>query len=386
MKTSCLIALLFCACLVCACSDDKPSSDSSGSKCSGKSDDKPARDVDKPDPPDRRDGDENDWPREDDKPEGEHPVRPDNDEPADTPGAERGFKASNQAESDSLDGKEFNSGATYNGGDKLKITQLGFSFAVPSGSICGMPVGSSAIQLRDEGKDMLALLFARTGVTEAEARDMIGNEFDLGAGTDASKMIPVGQISKDGDHLLRRFESTTLVGYAEVLLGKNATVGILTVGVSADADFLKSYRAKVIGGVKFATPGGEKDRVKYQNDLKGKVVKVFKYNSGGGGYGGTSWSSETNMHWHLGSDGHYLYYYQHTGSSSFDSPDATGGHAADTNNNHEGTWSLELTLTGSVLVLRDSKGVIHTQVLGLKDGRLYVDGDEATVGPSDKVR
>ena len=49
-------------------------------------------------------------------------------------------------------------------------------------------------------------------------------------------------------------------------------------------------------------------------------------------------------------------------------------------------WSLELTLTGSVLVLRDTKGVIHTQDMSLNQGRLYVDGDEATVEPSDKVR
>ena len=386
MRCAYVAALVCCACLVFACSDAKPNAGSS-SGCSSRDSATPDKPVPRDDDTDGGDGHGD---RGDDGDSGDggedSPVKPDKDKPAETAGAARGFQDSNQPEGDSLAGKEMNSDATYKGGEKLKVTQLGFSFTVPAGSICGMPAGSSAIQVRDESKDMLALLFARTGVTEPEARDMISSEFDLGAGTEASKMKPVGAVSKDGDRMLRRYESTQLVGYAEVLLGKNATVGILAVGAAADAEYLKGYSAKVLGSVKFAEPGGEKDRVKYQNELKGKVVKVFKYKSGGAGYGGTSWSSETNMHWHLGSDGRYLYFYQHTGASSFDTPDATGGHAADTNNNHEGTWSLELTLTGSVLVLRDTKGVIHTQVLALNQSRLYVDGNEATVSPSDKVR
>jgi len=364
------------------CGDDKPSSRSTGgsggSDSSGNSaSNSPAVEGDGLMP----------WER-DKKPAGTADVTETgkvNDQPAaeDKP-AERGFKESKQPEGTTLEGKELNIGTTYNAGDRVKITQLGFSYVVPADSVTYMQYGASVLMIGDTTKqDTAGVIFARTGVTEAEARDMISKEFDLGGGT---KLQPVGEISNNGDTLTRRFEGQTLVASATILLGKHTSVGILMYGVPARADFLKEYGAKVAGSLKFATPGGEKDRLKYEADSCGKCVHVFKYKSGGGGASTYSWDSETNKYWHLGTDRTYEYIYKHTGSSSFNDPSARGGHAADTDENHYGTWSIELTLSLPVLVLRTSKGTIIMHTLNLVNGRLHIDGDEATVNPSDRKR
>jgi hypothetical protein len=247
-----------------------------------------------------------------------------------------------------------------------------------------MQYGASVIVIGDTTKqDTAGFIIARTGVTEAEARDMISKEYDLGNGV---MIQPVGELSKNGDVLTRKYEGQTLVASATVMLGKHTGVAILMYGVPARADFLKEYGAKVANSMKFATPGGEKDRLKYEQDSKGKCVHVFKYKSGGGGASTYSWDSETNKYWHLGSDGTYEYFYKHTGTSSFNNEHAQGGHAADTDEDHSGTWSIELTLSLPVLVLRTNKGTIVQHALSLVNGRLYVDGDEATVNPSDRKR
>ncbi|MCB9895834.1 MAG: hypothetical protein H6839_15410 [Planctomycetes bacterium] len=377
--TICLALMLF------ACSDDKPAPSSSdkcsSSKCTGK-EEKSAKDDDKTEkqtPPDDEDEPWGDAPRKDD----DLTVKTDNDKPSDTASTERGYKDSKQPEADSLDGKELMADTEFKAGERMKVSRLGFSYVVPAGAITYFGTGGAAIQVGEKGGDLLTLIIARTGVTEAEARDMLSQPYDTGNG---QSLTPQGELTKSGDRMSRSFSSAGLSAYSDVLVGKSTGVAVLTIGPAGAESRCKAASAKVADTVKFATPGGEKDRVKYEGDLKGKVLKVFIYKSGGAGYGGTSWSSETNKHWHLGSDKSYLYFYQHTGASSFDNPDARGGHAADTNKNHEGSWSVELTLAGVVLMLRDTDGVIHTHALTLNNGRLYIDGDEATVGPSDKVR
>jgi hypothetical protein len=366
-------ALLLCGvCLLLGCSDDKPSSSSSsssGSGCKSESDKEAGKreDDDKP-APQACGGDEDD----------DKPLEKPDTKPAETTGATRGFGESKQPESETLDGKELKPDTEMAPG-RVKVSNLGFSFNVPEGAIAYFATGGAAIQVGEKGGALLTLLIARTGVTQAEARDMISQPLPLGNGVELS---PQGEIGGTGDKLTRVMTGTGITSHVQLLLGKSTGVVVLTIGKTGSDSECKANSAKVADSIKFATPGGEKDRLKYESDLKGKQLHVFKYKSGGGGYGGASWSSETNKYWHLGSDRSYEYFYQHTGASSFDNPDARGGHAADTNNDHQGTWSVELTLTLPVLVLRDSKGGIHTLTLDLIQGRLHIDGDEATVGQS----
>ena len=385
-------ALLLCGLgLLFGCSDDKPSSSSgssSGSGCKSERDDKDAGNQDKADKPARACGDEDDrpWGDDEDEDEGDKPTdkpveKPDT-KPAESAGAGRGFSDSKQPEGENLDGKELKTDTEMASG-RVKVSNLGFSFNVPEGAIAYFATGAAAIQVGEKGGALLTLLVARTGVTQAEARDMISQPLPLGNGVELS---PQGEISGMGDRLSRAMSGGAVTGYAHMLIGKSTGVAVITIGQAGTDSECKAYSAKVADSIKFAKPGGEKDRLKYEADLKGKQLHVFKYKSGGGGYGGASWSSETNKYWHLGSDHSYEYFYQHTGASSFDNPDARGGHAADTNNDHQGSWSVELTLTLPVLVLRDSKGEIHTLTLDLIQGRLHIDGDEATVSQSSRKR
>lgn len=383
-------ALLLCGLgLLFGCSDDKPSSSSgssSGSGCKSERDDKDAGNQDKADKPARACGDEDDrpWGDDEDEDEGDKPTdkpveKPDT-KPAESAGAGRGFSDSKQPEGENLDGKELKTDTEMASG-RVKVSNLGFSFNVPEGAIAYFATGAAAIQVGEKGGALLTLLIARTGVTQAEARDMISQPLPLGNGVELS---PQGEIGGKGDRLTRAMTGAAVTGYVHALIGKSTGVAVITIGQAGTDSECKAYSAKVADSIKFAKPEGEKDRLKYEADLKGKQLHVFKYKSGGGGYGGASWSSETNKYWHLGSDHSYEYFYQHTGASSFDNPDARGGHAADTNNDHQGSWSVELTLTLPVLVLRDSKGEIHTLTLDLIQGRLHIDGDEATVSQSSR--
>lgn len=385
-------ALLLCGLgLLFGCSDDKSSSSSgssSGSGCKSERDDKDAGNQDKADKPARACGDEDDrpWGDDEDEDEGDKPTdkpveKPDT-KPAESAGAGRGFSDSKQPEGENLDGKELKTGTEMASG-RVKVSNLGFSFNVPEGAIAYFATGAAAIQVGEKGGALLTLLIARTGVTQAEARDMISQPLPLGNGVELS---PQGEIGGKGDRLTRAMTGAAVTGYVHALIGKSTGVAVITIGQAGTDSECKAYSAKVADSIKFAKPEGEKDRLKYEADLKGKQLHVFKYKSGGGGYGGASWSSETNKYWHLGSDHSYEYFYQHTGASSFDNPDARGGHAADTNNDHQGSWSVELTLTLPVLVLRDSKGEIHTLTLDLIQGRLHIDGDEATVSQSSRKR
>ncbi|MCG3182817.1 MAG: hypothetical protein ICCCNLDF_00888 [Planctomycetes bacterium] len=385
-------ALLLCGLgLLFGCSDDKPSSSSgssSGSGCKSERDDKDAGNQDKADKPARACGDEDDrpWGDDEDEDEGDKPTdkpveKPDT-KPAESAGAGRGFSDSKQPEGENLDGKELKTDTEMASG-RVKVSNLGFSFNVPEGAIAYFATGAAAIQVGEKGGALLTLLIARTGVTQAEARDMISQPLPLGNGVELS---PQGEIGGKGDRLTRAMTGAAVTGYVHALIGKSTGVAVITIGQAGTDSECKAYSAKVADSIKFAKPEGEKDRLKYEADLKGKQLHVFKYKSGGGGYGGASWSSETNKYWHLGSDHSYEYFYQHTGASSFDNPDARGGHAADTNNDHQGSWSVELTLTLPVLVLRDSKGEIHTLTLDLIQGRLHIDGDEATVSQSSRKR
>lgn len=385
-------ALLLCGLgLLFGCSDDKPSSSSgssSGSGCKSERDDKDAGNQDKADKPARACGDEDDrpWGDDEDEDEGDKPTdkpveKPDT-KPAESAGAGRGFSDSKQPEGENLDGKELKTDIEMASG-RVKVSNLGFSFNVPEGAIAYFATGAAAIQVGEKGGALLTLLIARTGVTQAEARDMISQPLPLGNGVELS---PQGEIGGKGDRLTRAMTGAAVTGYVHALIGKSTGVAVITIGQAGTDSECKAYSAKVADSIKFAKPEGEKDRLKYEADLKGKQLHVFKYKSGGGGYGGASWSSETNKYWHLGSDHSYEYFYQHTGASSFDNPDARGGHAADTNNDHQGSWSVELTLTLPVLVLRDSKGEIHTLTLDLIQGRLHIDGDEATVSQSSRKR
>lgn len=383
-------ALLLCGVgLLLGCSDDKPSSTSSGSGCKSEAGDKDAArkdDADKPATPACGGEDDRPWGDEEDEGEGDKPAgkpveKPDT-RPAGTTGATRGFGDSKQPEGESLEGKELKLDTEMAAG-RVKVSNLGFSFNVPEGAIAYFASGGAAIQVGEKGGALLTLVVARTGVTQAEARDMISQPLDLGNGASLS---PQGEISGKGDRLTRAMTGGAVTGYVHALIGKSTGIAVITIGKTGSDSECKAYSAKVADSIKFAKPGGDKDRLKYEADLKGKQLHVFKYKSGGGGYGGSSWSSETNKYWHLGSDHSYEYFYQHTGASSFDNPDASGGHAADTNNDHQGTWSIELTLTLPVLVLRDSKGEIHTLTLDLIKDRLHIDGDEVTVSQSSRKR
>jgi hypothetical protein len=169
-----------------------------------------------------------------------------------------------------------------------------------------------------------------------------------------------------------------------MLIGKSTGVAIATLGLPGSEKECRSHAGGIADSIKFATPAGEKQRKEYESQLMGRCAHVFLYKSGGGGASSSSWSSETNKYWHFGSDRSYEYFYKHTGASSFNNPSAEGGHAADTNNNHAGTWSIELTLSLPALILRTNDGRIITHVLNRSATHLTIDGDEAMIKASDR--
>ncbi len=54
--------------------------------------------------------------------------------------------------------------------------------------------------------------------------------------------------------------------------------------------------------------------------------------------------------------------------------------------NDAGTWRIELTLNYPVLILRTNQGSIYTHTLTLVKGFLNIDGEEASLGASDRKR
>ncbi|MBK8207788.1 MAG: hypothetical protein IPK87_13520 [Planctomycetes bacterium] len=349
-------ALPCCLLFFTACSDDKASSGSSGSSSSSSSSSSDSGNSS---------GDKSD-----------KDLTPDAD--GKTEPADRGFKESTQAEASKLDGKEFAAGTRYEGGDRVKVSNLGFSYKVPDGAVSEMPAGSAAIQLGEMGGKLLTLIVGRTGVTEGEARDMISKPFDLGNG---SELAPVGEINKNGDSLSRAMSNNAVTGYIQMLIGKSAGVAVMTIGLPGTEAECKSYSSKVADSIEFAVPAGEKERQQHEAGLKGKVIKVFTY-KGSTPNSGSSWSRETHKHWHLGSDHSYEYIYRLTTASSSD----VLNQADDSHDNHAGTWSIELTLALPMLVCRTNDGRFITYTLDVVKGYLNIDGQEATIGPSDRKR
>lgn len=164
---------------------------------------------------------------------------------------------------------------------------------VPEKAISAFANGGSAINIGEVGGNMLTLIVARTGVTEAEARDMMSQPYDIGGG-DMLKLT--SEITKDGDRLLAAMASGRVTGHVQMLIGKSTGVAIMSIGLPGSEEACKEYSAKLAESVKFATPAGEKQRQEHEQGLMGKRAKVFKFKSAKD----YSWSSETNKDWHFG--------------------------------------------------------------------------------------
>lgn len=288
---------------------------------------------------------------------------------------ERGYAESTQPESASAEGTEIVADTQYKAGERLKVSSLGFSYVVPEKAISVFATGGSAINIGEMGGDMLTLIVARTGVTEAEARDMISQPYDMG---NAGKLTLQGEIEKSGDRLSAAMASPAICGHVQMLIGKSTGVAIMSIAKPGGEAACKEYSAKLAETVKFATPAGEKQRQEHEAGLMGKRAKVFIYKSAKD----YSWSNETNKEWHFGSDHTYEYTYRNTNSSSGEA----GGYAADNNANHAGTWRIELTLNYPTLILRTSEGRIITHTLTVVKGFLNIDGEEASLGASDRKK
>jgi hypothetical protein len=366
-----VILLLIAACLlaVTACSDDKSTSSSGSSR--DDDDDKPSRSKNKGNTAeDRDDSDEDDSAVKDDT------VKTNPDATA-TP--ERGFKDSKQPESASADGTEIVANKLYEGGERLKVSSLGFSFQVPKDEKAYFPQGGSLITVGAQGADakFLTLIMAQTGATEADARDMMSKAHDLGGGDQLKR---TGEIEKNGDRLSCPIATARMVGRLEMLIGKSTGVAVATLGLPGSESDCKSKAGKLADSIKFATPAGEKQRLEHEAGLMGKRCSLFYY-KGSSDY---SHSSETNKDWHFGSDHTYDYIYRNTNSSTFKDG---GGYASDNNDNHSGTWSIELTLGFPMLVLRASDGRIFTYTLTVVKNWLHFNGEElSSFGASDRKR
>lgn len=289
--------------------------------------------------------------------------------------SERGYSESKQPESESAEGTEIVADKQYQAGERLKVSSLGFSYVVPEKQISVYATGGSAINIGEVGGNMLTLIVARTGITEAEARDMLSQPYDIGGG-DMLKLT--SEISKDGDRLSAAMASAKVTGHVQMLIGKSTGVAIMSIGLAGSEAACKEFSGKLADSVKFATPAGEKQRKEHEAGLMGKRVKVFKFKAAKD----YSWSSETNKDWHFGSDHTYQYIYKNTNSSS----GAAGGYASDNDSNHAGTWRIELTLNMPVLILRTNQGRIYTHTLSVVKGYLNVDGEEASIGASDRKK
>ncbi|MBX3460284.1 MAG: hypothetical protein KF696_10055 [Planctomycetes bacterium] len=287
---------------------------------------------------------------------------------------------------ESIEGTEVVAGKRYEGGERLKISLMGLSFKVPQGSAAGWPERSIWIEMGNQEGEF-AMMIPHTGMTRAQGREVLEAPLKL-PGQQGEGIPPQGAIKEEGDNMWRAYANDGGAMVTMLVLGKRCTVMLVGQGPGYTAESALTYIKKVTDSFQFAEPKVTERGSRWTGGLKGKCLHVYKYRSSSGG--GSSMSWETDIQWHLGSDGTYYYAYKYTGSGSVSGSnqygDETyrGGTASDNNNEHEGRWRIEHTLITDLLVLTDTKGKTRTWVLQDRGGKVYVDDDEASVSASNR--
>lgn len=288
--------------------------------------------------------------------------------------------------SESLDGTEIEVNKRYEAGTRVKIPLMGLSFVVPEGSAAGWPKDAVWIEVGNQSGEY-AMMIPHTGMTKAQGREVLEGNLKL-PGAQGEGVPPQGEIKEEGDLMWRAYGNDQGAMVTTLVLGKRCTVLLVGQGSGYTVDAARAYTKKLIDSFQFVEPKVAERSSRWTAGLKGKRLHVFKYRSSSGG--GSSMSWETNINWHLGSDGTYLYVYQYTGSGSVSGSnqygDETyrGGTASDNNDQHEGTWRIEHTMVSDLLVLHDTKGRTRTYTLQDQGGKVFVDGDEVSIGTSDR--
>ncbi|MBE7490338.1 MAG: hypothetical protein HS108_01035 [Planctomycetes bacterium] len=289
--------------------------------------------------------------------------------------------------SDTLTGKELQPGVQYEAGERIQVPSLGASFVVPPGCVAAYPPGGLAMIVRDASKPGLGLVLLQTGMTKDGLRKLLEQPLDLNSLEQGLVLQARGEIEEQGDRLTRRFSNGFYTTDVTGIVAPYSFAGFSYLVPEADAERGRALVKAMADSAKFAKPKNDDLRKQWNDGLKGKCLHVFKYRGSGYSSGGSSWSSETNRYWHFGSDGTYIYSGRTTNSASVEvkdglgNPSVSGGFAADNDNDHAGRWKLEFNLVGAVLVLESSQGTVRVHTLAY-NGRVYIDGDEAGVSPS----
>lgn len=284
-----------------------------------------------------------------------------------------------------LDGKEMQVNQQYAAGERLAIPLLGVSFVVPPSCVAIYGSGGLAIVVRDTSKEGLGLVLIQTGMSKPEARWLLQQPLDLSMLAQGVTLQPQGEIEESGDRLSRLFSNGFYCTRITSVVAPHSAAAFSYVVPETDRERGLKLVSEMADSAKFAQPKDADLRKQWLQGLQGKKLHVFKFKSGG--MGSNSWSSETNREWHFGSDGSYVHSGRTTNSASVETrdgggnPTASGGFAADNDNNHAGKWRIEFNLGGCVLILDSTQGNRRVHTLTF-NGRVYLDGDETQISQS----
>lgn len=276
--------------------------------------------------------------------------------------------------------------ARYDEGTQLKIALLGMSFKVPSGCVGGVTASVNYVLIRPNDQRGLGTIAMQTGVGGIDdIAAMMAGAKDLSSLEQGLVIEPEGEPKVQGGKATLRYTSASYVCYAIGLVGPSLNAALISfIGPKDDDAKVKAYAESAASSMQFAKPDDAANRKQWNEGLKGYCLHYFNYRAAQD----NSWDSTTNIKIHFGSDNTYYYTYQHEGTVGVRENPAPGNPITSrgvTGNNEEaqGTWRLEFTITGALVYLTNEKGEVFPLLITVGK-QIFVNGSEVSRVKSDK--
>lgn len=306
-----------------------------------------------------------------------------------TPGLKKGgdFK-SDIKEVASLDGKDMQFEQPYEGGTQLKVALLGMSFKVPQGCFAAVTAKVNYVLIRPQDQRGLGTIAMQTGTSGIDDLvAMMAGAKDLSSLEQGLVIEPDGEPKVQGGKATLRYTSAQYVCYSVGLVGPSLNAALISfIGPKEDDAKVKGYVEGLANSMQFAKPADADARKQWNEGLKGYCLHYFNYRSAPD----HSWTAETNVHIHFGSDNTFYYTYRYDGSMGVrDNPapgnPIVGRKLSDNSDEAKGTWRLEFTITGALVYLTVESGEVFPLLITV-DKQIYVNGNEVSRVKSDKKR
>lgn len=292
-----------------------------------------------------------------------------------------------------LDGAELQVGVPYQAAQRLKTDFLGIGFQFPEGMVGGIDPKAPMFLLRPNDQRGVGGIYMQTGINSAaSAAAVLHQDQDLSDVEQGVVLKPNGDAKIEGGRITQDYSHEVYTGRSVALIGPSGN-GVLFWMVVPKED-----RAKMEGTLKafvdsaqFAKPTAEEKRAGMAQQVGGKCLHVFRYKSVNAGSGNSS-SWETNIWYHLGSDGTYFYQYRFVGDHYVKGTDGGGnetgraGAASQNDRTDAGKWRFEFNLTGLLLMLVSDAGDETEHLVRIENGKVFLNNEEVTVGASDKKK